>query len=75
MSAYTPPDKIEIYAAALQSDINSKCFQVVESGKLKTHWIGTVYGGGVATARGYRFETPEDARTGSSRAWNWSFAA
>lgn len=23
MSAYTPPDKIEIYAAALQSDINS----------------------------------------------------
>ena len=24
MSAYTPPDKIEIYAAALQSDINSE---------------------------------------------------
>ena len=37
MSAYTPPDKIEIYAAALQSDINSERFQVVESGKLKTY--------------------------------------
>ena len=61
MSAYTPPDKIEIYAAALQSDINSERFQVVESGKLKTYWIGTVYGGGVATARGYKFDTPEEA--------------
>ena len=37
MSAYTPPDKIEIYAVALQSDINSERFQVVESGKLKTY--------------------------------------
>ena len=61
MSAYTPSDKIEIYAAALQSDINSERFQVVESGKLKTYWIGTVYGGGVATERGYKFATPEKA--------------
>ena len=61
MSTYTPPDKIEIYAVALQSDINSERFQVVESGKLKTYWIGTVYGGGVATARGYKFDTPEEA--------------
>ena len=57
----SPPDKIEIYAVALQSDINSERFQVVESGKLKTYWIGTVYGGGVATARGYKFDTPEEA--------------
>ena len=34
MSAYTPPDKIEIYAAALQSDINSERFQQVVNGKL-----------------------------------------
>ena len=66
MSAYTPPDKIEIYAAALQSDINSERFQVVESGKLKTYWIGTVYGGGVATARGYKFDTPEEAWNNAS---------
>ena len=26
---YTPPDKIEIYAAALQSDINAERFQQV----------------------------------------------
>lgn len=61
MSAYTPPDKIEIYAAALQSDINSERFQQVVDSKLKTYWIGTVYGGGVATARGYKFDTPEEA--------------
>ena len=58
---YQLPDKVAIYAAALQSDINSERFQVVESGKLKTYWIGTVYGGGVATARGYKFDTPEEA--------------
>ena len=75
MSAYTPPDKIEIYAAALQSDINAERFQQVVESRLKTYWIGTVYGGGVATARGYKFDTPEEARTGSSRAWNCSFAA
>lgn len=61
MSAYTPPDKIEIYAAALQSDINYERFQQVVDGKLKTYWIGTVYGGGVATERGYKFATPEEA--------------
>ena len=43
MSAYTPPDKIEIYAAALQSDINAERFQVVESGKLKTYWSRHVH--------------------------------
>ena len=52
---------ITLFDAALQSDINSERFQVVESGKLKTYWIGTVYGGGVATARGYKFDTPEEA--------------
>ena len=61
MSAYTPPDKIEIYAAALQSDINSERFQQVVNSKLETYWIGTVYGGGVATERGYKFKTPEEA--------------
>lgn len=58
---YTPPDKIEIYAAALQSDINSERFQQVVNSKLETYWIGTVYGGGVATERGYKFSTPEEA--------------
>ena len=66
MSAYTPPDKIEIYAAALQSDINSERFQQVVDSKLKTYWIGTVYGGGVATARGYKFDTPGEARENAS---------
>lgn len=33
MNAYTPPDKIEIYAAALQSDIGAERFEVVEGGK------------------------------------------
>ena len=61
MSTYTPPDKIEIYAAALENDINAERFQVVESGRLETYWIGTVYGCGVATARGYKFGTPEEA--------------
>lgn len=28
---YTPPDKIEIYAAALQSDINSVCLAQTEN--------------------------------------------
>ena len=66
MSAYTPPDKIEMYAAALQSDINSERFQQVVDGKLKTYWIGTVYGGGVATARGYKFDTSEEALENAS---------
>ena len=66
MSAYTPPDKIEIYAAALQSDINSERFQQVVDSKLKTYWIGTVYGRGVATARGYKFKTPEEAWNNAS---------
>ena len=58
---YTPPDKIEIYAAALQSDINSERFQQVVNSKLETYWIGTVYGGGVATERGHKFDTPGEA--------------
>ena len=63
---YTPPDKIEIYAAALQSDINAERFQQVVNSKLETYWIGTVYGGGVATAQGYKFKTPEEARENAS---------
>ena len=58
---YTPPDKIEIYASALQSDIGAERFEVVEGGQLRRYWIGTVYGGGVATERGYKFATPEKA--------------
>lgn len=58
---YQLPDKVAIYAAALQSDINAERFQQVVDSKLKTYWIGTVYGGGVATERGYKFDTPEEA--------------
>ncbi len=58
---YKLPDKIEIYAAALLSDINSERLKQVVNGKLETYWIGTVYGGGVATDKGYKFSTPEDA--------------
>ena len=56
MNTYTPPDKIEIYAAALQSDIGAERFEVVEGGKLRRYWIGTVYGGGVATERGQAYQ-------------------
>lgn len=58
---YQHPDKIAVYAAALQSDINVERFQQVVDSKLETFWIGTVYGGGVATERGYKFKTPEEA--------------
>ena len=61
MNTYTPPDKIEIYASALQSDIGGERFEVVKGGKLRRYWIGTVYGVGVATERGYKFATPEKA--------------
>lgn len=54
-------DKIAAYAMALQSDINTERFQVVENSKLETYWIGTVYGGGVATDAGYKFKTPTEA--------------
>ena len=56
MNTYTPPDKIEIYASALQSDIGAERFEVVEGGKLRRYWIGTVYGGGVATERGQAYQ-------------------
>lgn len=58
---YKLPAEIEIYAAALQSDINSERLKQVVNGKLETYWIGTVYGAGVATDKGYKFSTPEDA--------------
>ena len=64
---YQLPDKVAIYAAALQSDINAERFQVVESGRLETYWIGTVYGGGVATERGHKFRTAEEARDNASK--------
>lgn len=54
-------DKINAYAMALESDINAERFQQVVNSKLETFWIGTVYGGGVATERGYKFRTPEEA--------------
>lgn len=64
---YQLPDKVAIYAAALQSDINAERFQVVESGKLETYWIGTVYGSGVATERGHKFRTAEEAWDNASK--------
>ena len=54
-------DKIAIYAAALQSDIGAERFKQVVNSKLETYWIGTVYGGGVATERGHKFKTAEEA--------------
>lgn len=64
---YQVTDKIAAYAMALQSDINTERFQVVENGKLQTYWMGTVYGGGVATDAGYKFKTPEEAWDNASR--------
>ena len=61
------PVTVAIYAAALQSDINAERFQVVESGRLETYWIGTVYGGGVATERGHKFRTAEEAWDNASK--------
>jgi hypothetical protein len=61
MSQFKLPDRIEMYAAALQSDINTERFQQVIDGKLETFWMGTVYGLGVATDRGHKFKTPEEA--------------
>lgn len=56
------PDKIEMYAAALDSDISAERFQRVENGKLMTYFHGTVYGMGVATdERGHAFATFEEA--------------
>ena len=60
-------DKIAAYAMALESDINTERFQVVENSKLQTYWIGTVYGGGVATDAGYKFKTPEEAWDNASK--------
>lgn len=60
-------DKIAAYAMALQSDINTERFQVVENSKLQTYWVGTVYGGGVATEAGYKFKTPQEAWDNASR--------
>ena len=67
MSAYKPPDKIEIYAAALPSDIGAERFEVVEGGHMRRYWIGTVYGGGVATAKGHKFDSAEEAWENASR--------
>ena len=56
------PDKIEMYAAALDSDISAERFQRVENGKLMTYFHGTVYGMGVATdERGHAFATFKEA--------------
>ncbi len=56
------PDKIEMYAAALDSDISAERCQRVENGKRKTYFHGTVYGMGVATdERGHAFATFEEA--------------
>lgn len=60
-------DRISAYAMALQSDIDTERFRVVENGKLQTYWIGTVYGGGVATDAGFKFKTPQEACDNASR--------
>jgi hypothetical protein len=60
-------DRISAYAMALQSDINTERLQIVENGKLQTYWIGTVYGGGVATDAGFKFKNPEKAWGNASR--------
>ena len=59
-------DLINAYAMALDRDINTERFKVVEDGKIKTYWIGTVYGFGVATENGYKFSTPGEARDNAS---------
>ena len=63
---YKHPDKIDVYAVALQSDIGVERFQQVVDSKLETFWIGTVYGRGVATKHGYKFKTPEEAWNNAS---------
>ena len=63
---YKHPDKIDVYAVALQSDIGAERFQQVVDSKLETFWIGTVYGRGVATKHGYKFKTPEEAWNNAS---------
>lgn len=62
------PDKIEMYAAALDSDISAERFQRVENGKLMTYFHGTVYGMGVATdEHGHAFSTFEEAHKNACR--------
>lgn len=60
-------DRISAYAMALESDINTERFKVVENGKLQTYWVGTVYGLGVATSDGHKFNTPEEAWDNASK--------
>lgn len=56
------PDKIEMYAAALDADISAERFHCVENGKLMTYFHGTVYGMEIATdERGHAFATFEEA--------------
>lgn len=38
MNTYTPPDKIEIYAAALQSDIGAGACSTYRAGEIMTYW-------------------------------------
>ena len=63
---YPHPDVIDVYAAASRSDIGAERYQKVAGSKLETFWIGTVYGDGVATERGYKFKTREEARDNAS---------
>ena len=64
---FQQPDKIAVYAAALHGDISAERFQQVVNSKLETFWIGTVYGGGVATERGHKFRTAEEAWDNASK--------
>lgn len=54
-------DRVEAYAMALDGDIGAERFKQVVNSRLETYWIGTVYGNGVATERGYKFSTSQEA--------------
>ena len=61
-------DKVAAYAMALDSDIDAERYQVVEKSKLKTYWVGTVYGNRVsAEDGGYRCLTRDAALQQASK--------
>ena len=55
------PDKILAYAAALDGDIGVQVVRVVEDQRVRRYYMGTVYGVGVATDRGHKFDLYADA--------------
>ena len=59
-------EKLKAYAMALDSDISAERFEIVEDGKLKREWCGTVYGARVCTSKGHRFQTFDQAYANAS---------